>query len=261
MDQTLTTKSHLKIPTWLPFGSYLVFFLIAEIVTNTQNIAFGLSIHATLLITLLTHGVLSDTKNSKLYTAMAVIPLIRLMSLSMPFWLTEQENLLALVNIPLIVSTIVAIYTLGYTLKDFKFTFNMPVFQTLTIITGFFIGTFERMIIQPEPLANSLAFTDVFWPALSLMLFTGFSEELLFRGILQKTATEALGVWPGIIYISILFGLMHIGWNSAFDVVFVTIVGFFWGWIVHVCKSLLGVTIAHGIANIMLFIILPLSII
>lgn len=254
-----TTSTGLWFRHHLVLWLYLAGFVLAELNSNGQRLVLGLIIHACLLVALLTQGVVSENKIGKLYTAMAIIPLIRLLSLSMPFWLTDRTGYFAMVNLPLIVSTVVAIYILGYRLQDFSFSFRYPFQQVLVIFTSLVIGTLERLIIQPEPLAKSLALQDVILPMLSLMLFTGLSEELLFRGILQKTATEALGTWPGILYISALFGIMHIGWNSFLDVIFVSLVGVYFAWIVHHTKSLLGVTIAHGFANIMLFIIIPLG--
>ena len=127
----------------------------------------------------------------------------------------------------------------------------------LIATTGLLFGYLERLIIQPPAITPDLSLAAVWWPALSLLLFTGLSEELLFRGLLQTAAVKSLGAWWGILYISLLFGVMHIGWQSALDVVFVTVVGLFFGWVVHRTGSIFGVTIAHGLTNIMLFIVLP----
>ena len=81
---------------------------------------------------------------------------------------------------------------------------------------------------------------------------------MIFRGILQTTGTKAFGAWRGIVYVSLLFGALHIGHLSVVDVVFVTAVALYFAVIVHRTRSLLGVSIAHGITNFMLFVVLPL---
>jgi membrane protease YdiL (CAAX protease family) len=245
-------------PLMFRLAGLLVLFTGAELLSSVlAQLIPGLLTHAFILVTLLTMGVMDNTALSKLYTAMAVVPLIRLMSLSMPFWITDQTGYFALVNLPLILGTVVAISTLGYSYRALGLQLRQPAIQLLVVLSGALIGYIERLIIQPAPLSESLALSDIWLPALSLLLFTGLSEELLFRGLLQKAAVESLAVWPGIIYISLIFGVMHIGWNSVLDVAFVTLVGVYFGWVVHATKSLWGVTFAHGLANIMLFIVLP----
>ena len=85
---------------------------------------------------------------------------------------------------------------------------------------------------------------------------TGFVEEFIFRGVLQRTAMEVFGRW-GIIYVSLLFAVMHIGFLSLIDVTFVFAVALFFGWVVKKTGSLFGVTLAHGITNIILYLIAP----
>ena len=92
---------------------------------------------------------------------------------------------------------------------------------------------------------------------ISLILFTGISAELLFRGVLLTAAVRTLGPWRGILFSSLLFALMHIGWNSALDVLYVFFVGVGFAIAVHRSGSILGTSLAHGLANILLFIILP----
>jgi uncharacterized protein len=251
-DSLLTSK-----PVFLTF--YLCALILAELNSHGVNVYAGLIVHAILLLMLLTQSVLTSGEASKLYAAMAVIPLIRILTLSTPFWLTDQTNLFALVNLPLIVATVVAMTTLQYRPREIGLHLGRPWLQGLIVLIGIPIGILERLIIQPAPLAQSLALNDLLWPIVSLILFTGLSEELLFRGILQKAATDTLGERYGIVYISVLFGVMHIGWNSLLDVFFVTLIGMVFGFIAQRTNSIFGVALAHGLANIMLFLILPLS--
>ena len=106
-------------------------------------------------------------------------------------------------------------------------------------------------------MAPDLSLAAVWWPAPSLLLFTGLSEELRFRGVLQTAAVRVMGARRGIVYVSLMFGALHVGWSSAVDVGFVTLVGLSFGWAVHRTGSIVGVTLAHGIVNIVLFIVLP----
>jgi membrane protease YdiL (CAAX protease family) len=57
--------------------------------------------------------------------------------------------------------------------------------------------------------------------------------------------------------VALFFGVLHVGYQSLVDVIFVTGVGLLFGWIVLRTRSIIGVTLAHGLTNIMLFLIMP----
>jgi membrane protease YdiL (CAAX protease family) len=92
---------------------------------------------------------------------------------------------------------------------------------------------------------------------LILLICTGFAEELIFRGMMQRTATETLGQAYGILYVSAIFAILHAGHQSVIEVFFVFGVALFFGLTRSVTGSILGVSIAHGLTNIFLFLALP----
>jgi hypothetical protein len=81
-------------------------------------------------------------------------------------------------------------------------------------------------------------------------------EEMIFRGLLQRSAGDALRRM-GVVYVALLFAVLHIGYQSLADFCFVLLVGLFFGWVVQRTRSLLGVTLSHGLTNITLFLIMP----
>lgn len=235
----------------------LVVLVLAEYVVAYHSAGWGLVAHALLLIAFLGKAVLTDDGADGLYLALAVLPLVRILAISTPFWLTGQAGHFAMVNLPLIVATIVAARYLGFHHEQLGLTLRRWKVQIVVMASGPVIGVLERLIIQPPAMAPDLSLASIAWPGLSLLLFTGFSEELLFRGVLQTSAIRNLGPRAGIALIAAMFGALHIGWLSALDVAFVTAVGVYFGWVVHRTGSIVGVTLAHGIANITLFILLP----
>ncbi len=237
---------------------YLAVMTVAELLSAGTSLVLGLTLHAATLLFLFVRFVLSGGKKGDFYLALSVIPLIRILSLTMPIWLVNPTNWLPLVNLPLIIATLVAAKTLGYGLKDLRLNFGPGILlQLLIASSGFLIGYLERFIIQPAALAPGLELGQVLWPMLSLLLFTGLSEELLFRGLLLTAVVRYVGARRGILFAALVFGAFHFGWQSWLDVAFVTLVGVYFGWLVHKTRSIFGVTLAHGIANIMLFVVLP----
>ena len=118
-------------------------------------------------------------------------------------------------------------------------------------------GVIEYFLLAPEPMVIELTWREVWLPALIFLFCTGFVEEFIFRGVLQRTATEVFGSWWGIIYVSLLFAVLHMGFISWIDIVFVFAVALFFGWVVKKTGSLFGVTLAHGITNILLYLVVP----
>jgi membrane protease YdiL (CAAX protease family) len=86
-------------------------------------------------------------------------------------------------------------------------------------------------------------------------------EELLFRGFLQPVLTNSLGVFPGILATSLLFGAMHLMQNAFIwqSGVLITLVGFVLGTVRHVSGSTRASAIVHIAYNSLPFLALLVS--
>jgi hypothetical protein len=89
-----------------------------------------------------------------------------------------------------------------------------------------------------------------------LLIFNGFTEELMFRGLLQRVADEIWGR-AGFLLSGALFAIMYIGSLSADYVLFIGLVGLFFGWCVNRTGSIWGVVLAHGILSIGMLLVYP----
>ena len=105
-------------------------------------------------------------------------------------------------------------------------------------------------------MAASLTFEDIIIPAIIMITTTGIVEELIFRGVLQKLAETVMGAM-GLIYISLIFAVLHVGFYSILDVIFVLLVSLIFAATVKKTGSLIGVILSHGLANTILFLIAP----
>ena len=86
-------------------------------------------------------------------------------------------------------------------------------------------------------------------------------EELLFRGFLQPVLVDSLGVLPGILVTSVVFGGMHLMqngflWQSG---LLITLVGFVLGVVRHVSGSTRASAITHVSYNALPFLVLLFS--
>jgi len=237
---------------------YLAGITAAELVTALVNPLGGIGLHVLLMLGLVAHASVSTHHpKHKLYLALALAPLIRVLSLSLPLANLPQIYWYAIIAAPLLLAVFVVMQRLDYSRHDVGLSAGKLPLQLLVGATGIPFGIAEFYIMRPEPLADSLTWSSLALPALILLVATGFTEEICFRGVMQRSANEVLGRW-GWIFIAALFTALHTGYLLVSDVLFVLLVGIFFGWVVKRTGSLLGVTLSHGITNIILYLVAPL---
>ncbi len=239
---------------------YLLAITAAEAVTVFVQPVWGIVCHAIVLVAVVTHSALAgDYRYRHLVLSLALVPLVRIISLGMPLVNIPQILWYPIIYAPLLVAAIAVVRILGLRAREVGFSFSFSSFpvQLAVGLSGLLFGVIEYFILAPEPMIIELTWQEVWLPALIFLMCTGFVEEFIFRGVLQRAATEVFGGWWGIIYVSLLFAVLHVGFLSLIDVVFVFAVALFFGWVVKRTGSLFGVTLAHGITNILLYLVVP----
>lgn len=256
MSTTATFQRFAVRSTWL-LWLYLMLITLAEIVTSIVQPQLGLMLHAALLVGLTLYGATGQfSEQRRLALALTLAPLIRLLSLALPLIRFPQVAWYPIVATPLLIATWIIVRLLGISRQQLGLRRGHLPFQIMLLAGGLGLGAIEYSILQPKPLIGELSWSALVLPILSLVIFTGFTEEVIFRGLLQTVAMPALGRWT-LTYISLLFAVLHIGYLSLSDVAFVFLVGMLFGQIVRWGGSIIGVTLAHGMTNVTLFIIMP----
>ena len=239
---------------------YLIFIAGAELTTNYDK-RYGIAFHACILFALLIHSAVIITANrafSELLSTLVVAPLIRILSISMPLIRFNFVTWFVLISIPVFITLFTLTYLQGIKPHDIALKLPKVKYLPLEIAAILFaipFGIVEYHILKPGILVP-FGFRTLIVPALILILCTGFMEELAFRGLMQYHAVRTLG-FSGIVFVSVLFGFLHIGNLSAMDVLLASSVGFIYSLIVEVTGSIYGISISHGIINITLFLIAP----
>jgi len=239
---------------------YLAGISAAELVTAKVNTVGGIVFHTILLFSLIIHSSFAKHPSHKLYLALAIAPLVRIVSLSMPLLEFDQAYRYLIVAMPLSVAVLVIIRILKLQRRDIGLTVQKLGLQGLVALTGLGFGWVEYHILEPEPLVPNATLLEAVLPSLILLVCSGFVEELAFRGVAQRCAQEVLGRW-GWVYVAGLYSALYIGYLSGTQWIqwpFVLLVGLFFGWVVRRTGSILGVTFSHGITNIALYVVLPL---
>lgn len=245
--------------------AYLLAITLAEVVTVILQPVWGMLAYIIVMLTLVVHSALARrTVYHRLLLSLALVPLIRIVSLAMPLdqifakwdWLPRVWQY-PIIYIPLLVATVQVVRLLGYRWSEIGFQMKRLSVQMVIALSGFVFGVVEYFILTHEAeTAGPILQESWLLSAILLLVTTGFVEELMFRGVLQRSAVELFGWW-GIVYISYLFAIVHLIHNSLLDIVFVFVVALFFGWVVKKTGSLFGVTLSHGVANIVLFLVAP----
>lgn len=249
--------SLLKAP-WSSALFYLGAVTLSELVTTYGDPRLGLALHGVTLFTMLIHAALTDdVRLQRLIVSLTLAPIIRLVSLSLPLINFQLTYWYMIVGVPLFLAALRVARIARINRKMAGVVLGPHWLLQLPIgLTGLGLGYIEYLILRPDPLIPEFNWIEMLVPALMLLVFTGFLEEYIFRGVMQHTTIRSLGT-PGLVLISTLFTALHIGYKSVLDLVFVFVVAIYFSLVTQKTRSLLGVTLAHGLINIGLFLIFP----
>ncbi len=237
---------------------YLLSLIIAEVCVTYINKEVGLGIEMAILFALLLNSSFDVSYNySVMLRSMMVLPLIRIIGLSIPLMQIQPLYWFPIIAVPLFAAVYTIMKSQGLTRKHVGLVWGNKKVQFLVALSGIFLGTIEYTILQPKPLIAVLDPVTLISASIILIISTGLAEELLFRGIIQKNAENVFGTVAGLLYTAFLFTALHIGWNSFPDLIFVFSVAIFYGYTFQKTRSIVGITLSHGLSNTFLFLIVP----
>ncbi|AXV36834.1 MAG: CPBP family intramembrane metalloprotease domain-containing protein [Methanobacterium sp. BRmetb2] len=239
------------------FG-YFVAITMAEIITTYTNTEMGLVLHTIILFVLLIHSSLSNSYNvTNLLRSMMALPMIRIIGLTIPIMGVQPLYWFPVISIPLFAASYVIMKSQKISKERVGLIFGNLKVQLGIAATGAILGFIEYLILKPKPLIPVLNLEYLLIATTIIIISTGLAEELLFRGIIQKNAQNILKGFSGILYVSLLFTSLHVGWESFIDLIFVFCVSMFYGYAFYKTESLFGITLSHGLSNTFLFLIFP----
>jgi membrane protease YdiL (CAAX protease family) len=236
---------------------YLAAITTAEMLTAFVEPRVGLVLHGTLLVGLLLHTALSGEQPTYgLLLTLSFAPLIRMVSLSLPLAGFPLVYWYFITSVPLFAASAIAARTLGLSWATVGMHPRALLLQLVVGVTGLVFGYLEYRILRPAPLAGAFTVQQLWQPALILLISTGLLEEIIFRGLMQRATAGTLGAFS-VPYVSALFAVLHVGYKSLVDVLFVFVVAMFFGYVTEKTRSIVGVSLSHGLTNIVLFLVAP----
>lgn len=239
--------------------AYSMAIVGAEVLGVFGAVGLGALCQALLIPVLLSHYALAEKSSyRRMLPALALLPLLRLLSLTLPIREAPQLDWYAIIGLPLLLAAVLTIRLLALPWwTGLSLRWPAAGGQIAIAVSGLPLGLAAFLILRPQPLIVRFNWPAIILAAVSLMVFSALVEELIFRSIIQEVAIEALGPRIGLLYSSGLFAVMYIGSLSLGYVLFIGSVGFLFGWCVRRTGLIWGVVLAHSLLIIGLLLIWP----
>lgn len=232
---------------------------LAEILIFSDRMGAAVWIHIGTLIALsLSNILIKDPEVYKIHQAMMLLPVLRLINLSMPVFYETTLYTFVFIYGPLAIPLAVIVVYQRHSLEQLGITLKHIIpYMLLSIPLGFILGLGEYLTIKTGYLIPDLSFMNLLKLTIVMVFFVGLVEELIFRSVLQTRLENALSVWEAILITSFLFGLMHSGYGTFQEILYTGFVGFIMGLAFYKTRSLPFIAVLHGFVNVFLFGILP----
>jgi uncharacterized protein len=143
-----------------------------------------------------------------------------------------------------VLATVVGVFALQQVLSGYMVVQDMiplpqEVERILDMLKKMFEETYRTLVAAHSP----LEFAGV---VLVVALIPAISEELLFRGLVQRNMETAFGGWKGALATGLIFGAYHLIPTSFVPL---AALGIYFGWIVVRTQSITVAMIAHFMNN------------
>ncbi|HWQ48690.1 MAG TPA: type II CAAX endopeptidase family protein [Methanosarcina sp.] len=245
---------------WIYLAIPIVFIALAELMVYSGRKLEAMEIHALVLLGLSFSIIYIKNKDiQKTYQAFILLPILRLVDFSMPLFYEEKLYNLVFIYCLLAIPVSIAAINQEFTRTQLGITFKkIGIYIPLSIFMGLLLGVGEYIIVGKNPLIQDLSILNLLSLTIIMVLFVSPVEEMVFRSILQNRLEIVLGSREALIVTSILFGLMHSGYGSIYEIFYITLVGAVIGYLFYGTRSLPLVVLIHGFMNVFFFGIIPL---
>jgi uncharacterized protein len=231
----------------------------AEILIFSGRVGIAVWIHIGTLIALsLSTIFVKDPEIQKVHQALMLLPVLRLINLSMPIFYETTLYTFIFIYGSLAIPVGIIIIHQRHSLEQIGISMkNIEAYMVLSIPLSLVLGLGEYLTIRTGYLIPDLTFGNLLKLTCVMVFFVGLVEELIFRSILQTRLEHALGVCESLLITSALFGLMHSGYGTFYEIIYTGFIGLLMGLLFYKTKSLPFIAVLHGFINVFLFGIMP----
>ena len=253
---TSRTQSSYRILYLLVACIYLIGLIEAQLATVLIGPVTGFLFFAGLLLLLILHAAReADSQLTGLLVGIACVVVIRIASFSVPPESFPPTLWLFLMSACLLSGVVLLQRTINLSAWDIGLTFKRPLIQIGVALSGVLIGVIQFVILDTGQVVTTASLTELSVAGFVVLVSQSFLDELLFRGILQHSSSLVVGSWSGF-YVALLYTTLHIGYGSPLNLAFILTVALYFGLVRGLTGSIVGIIVAHVLANTALFALL-----
>jgi len=246
-------------------AAYIALIAVAEASVAFGDPLIGAIVYSILLVAMLTHcavrlaaerGPGEEQRNpdpAQAIAALAFLPVIRLVSMSVPVGGSSEASQSLVVGASLLAAIVWAAW--GVRLPASRLRPRFPALDLLAVCLAPLLAYDAYILLRPASLAEGARWTQLGTAALAVAL-VAVVEELVFRGFIQTAFFRLYGssapLWSSAVYV-----ISYLGVGPRGMIALAAVLGLLFGWLVQRSGSLLGVTVSHALVNVGLFVLLP----
>lgn len=240
--------AHSREPMKLRLLFILVAIIVSELITVFVGVLPGLLAYSVVLTLAALDYVWSSENGGRkeAFVAIALIVVSRLASYSMPYEEVPMNYWLLLSGLPPFFGLLTARIFLGIRFRDMGLKFHFsPIllfYAGLGALLGMIAYGMEPQIledIQDAAVIGQIVFV------ISLIVFGGWLEEVIYRGLLNPALIDSFGLRWGLLFSSLLYGLMFVGTLSVPYVVLMICFAIVLSWTAQYSKTIWFGIVAH----------------
>ena len=229
-----------------------------EVVTLTMGAAAGVLAHAVVLVTLIGLS-MRPGPTQRLTLAVAVLPLIRILSLAVPAAIVPIVYWYLEIGLAGTEGVLLVMRRLDLTPHDVGLRLA-PVAEIVTVgLIGAMLGIPAYLIAGRLDLGHGGGLVGLAIASAVVIIFVGFFEELLFRGLIQSAGTALFSRGGVLLSVGATVVMYSASLNPRY-VVFAALVATFFGLVTRRSGSIAGPIAGHAALALMQLVVLPILI-
>ncbi len=251
---------HHRMKDWEIVSVPIVAIVIAEILLYMGKHQAGIFLHVMIPLGMAVSSMwMRESNVSFSFEALAMLPILRLVNISMPVFTPMTLYLYIYIYAPLLIPVFIIARRQRLTLKELGFTpEKLYPYIPLALVVGYLIGLGEYNTIRVGSLIPDISPLNLLKISFVMFFFVGLVEELIFRSLLQTRLQASFGMTKGLVVTGALFGMMHSGYGSVYELLLTGFAGIVMGYMFQKTGSLPLIALTHGAVNVFLFGLIPL---
>ncbi|MBC7086554.1 MAG: CPBP family intramembrane metalloprotease [Methanomethylovorans sp.] len=249
-----------RMKDWEIIAIPITAIIIAELLLYMGKLQAGISLHVLIPLGLAASSMwMRESNLSFALETLAMLPILRLVNISMPVFTPMTLYLFIYIYTPLLIPIFIVIRHQKITLEELGVKFDkLHLYIPVAMIAGYVIAIAEYNTITVHSLIPDASAENLFKIAVIMLFFVGLVEEIIFRSLLQNRLQTSFGMTRGLLVTGILFGIMHSGYGTLYEIAVTGIAGIVIGYMFQKTGSLPLIALTHGFVNICLFGLIPL---